>query len=214
MHRRGRGRRPLISQLRIEDLAVSRGGRALFEGLSFGLEAGEAVALTGPNGSGKTSLLRVIAGLVRAAAGEVRFGGPDGPLEPELARCSGLHLMGHQDGLKTTRTAWEELSFQARWTGGSEASARAAMSAMQLERLAELEVRMLSAGQRKRLALARLVASPRSLWLLDEPLAPLDAGQRIRFGELMAAHLSRGGLVLAAVHDPLPVPARGVEIRP
>ncbi len=214
MRRRGGGRGPLISQLRIEGLAISRGGRELFEGLSFALEAGEAVALTGPNGSGKTSLLRVIAGLVRAAAGEVRFAGPEGPLEAEVARCSGLHLLGHQDGLKTTRTAWEELSFQARWTGGSEASARAAMAAMQLERLAELEVRMLSAGQRKRLALARLVASPRSLWLLDEPLAPLDAGQRVRFGELMANHLSGGGLVLAAVHDPLPVPARGVEIRP
>ena len=213
MRRRGGGRGPLISQLMIEGLAVSRGGRELFEGLSFGVEAGEAVALTGPNGSGKTSLLRVIAGLVHPAAGEVRFAGPAGALEAEAARGSGLHLLGHQDGLKTTRTAWEELSFQARWTGGTNASARAAMAAMQLERLAELEVRMLSAGQRKRLALARLIASPRSLWLLDEPLAPLDAGQRVRFGELMAAHLSGGGLVLAAVHDPLPVPARGVELK-
>ena len=185
----------------------------LFEGLGFGLSAGEAVALTGPNGSGKTSLLRAIAGLVRPAAGRVRFAGPAGDLEPETARSSGLHLVGHLDGLKTSRTAWEELSFQARWTGGSDASARRALETMQIARLADLEVRMLSAGQRRRLALARLVASPRPLWLLDEPLAPLDSTQRARFGELMSAHLKTGGLVLAAVHDPLPIPARAVELQ-
>ena len=155
-----RGRRPLIASLEARNLAVARGGRGLFEALSFGVQAGEAVALTGPNGSGKTSLLRVIAGLVRPAAGEVRFLGPKGALEPETARSLGLHLLGHQDGLKTTRSAWEELSFQARWTGGSDAAARAAMEALQIARLADLEVRMLSAGQRRRLALARLVATP------------------------------------------------------
>ena len=193
-----------------------RGGRLLFEGLGFRMQAGEAVALTGANGSGKTSLLRAIAGLIRPAAGRVRFvgsdGRPDGTLEQEEARGRGLHLLGHHDGLKTTRTAWEELLFQVRWTGGGESSARAALEAMELERVAGLEVRMLSAGQRRRLALARLVGSPRPLWLLDEPLAPLDAARRARFGELMAAHVARGGLVLAAVHDPLPVPTRALEL--
>jgi heme exporter protein A len=203
----------LISGLVLEALAVVRGGRRLFEGLNLELRAGEAVALTGPNGSGKTSLLRTIAGLIRPAAGTVRFTGADGELEPEEARGRGLHLLGHQDGLKSARTAWEELLFQVRWTGGDEAAALAAVEALSLQPLTGLEVRMLSAGQRRRLALARLVASPRPLWLLDEPLAPLDAARRTLFGELMARHLAGGGLILAAVHDPLPIPTRSLELQ-
>lgn len=202
----------MIANLKVQALAVTRGGRKLFEGLSFALSAGEAIALTGPNGSGKTSLLRAIAGLVRPAEGEVTFAGAAGALEPEEARGRGLHLLGHQDGLKTTRTVWEELLFQAEWTGGSRASAHAALDRLDLGKLQDLEVRMLSAGQRRRLALARLVSSPRPLWLLDEPLAPLDAGRRAAFGALMAEHLALGGLILAAVHDPLPIPARGLEL--
>jgi heme exporter protein A len=102
--------------------------------------------------------------------------------------------------------------FQALWTGADEASALGALEALELMGVADLEVRMLSAGQRRRLALARLLASPRPLWLLDEPLAPLDARRRARFGEIMAGHLASGGLILAAVHDPLPIPARALEI--
>ena len=202
----------MITALDVETLSVGRGERVLFERLNLSLAAGEAVALTGANGSGKTSLLRAIAGLIRPLAGRVRFAGPAGALEAEEARSRGLHLLGHHDGLKTARTAWEELLFQARWTGGSEAAAREAMATMELNATRDLEVRMLSAGQRRRLALARLVASPRPLWLLDEPLAPLDAARRMRFGELMAAHLAGGGLILAAVHDPLPIAARSLEL--
>lgn len=170
------------------------------------------MALTGRNGAGKTSLLRAVAGLLRPIDGAIAFDGPAGELEAEVARAEALHLVGHHDGLKSTRSAWEELLFQTRWTGGSEASARVAATRLDLDRLLDLEVRRLSAGQRRRVALARLLASPRSLWLLDEPMAPLDAGHREGFGALMAEHLAGGGMVLAAVHDPLPVPCRVVEV--
>ena len=131
----------MISSVRTRELAIIRGGRQLFQQFSFALGAGEAVALTGPNGSGKTSLLRAIAGLIRPAAGQVCFDGPGGELEPEEARGRGLHLVGHQDGLKTSRTAWDELLFQARWTGGDEASAEAALEALELKAVRGLEVR-------------------------------------------------------------------------
>jgi heme exporter protein A len=202
----------VITGLALEELAVARGERLLFEGLSASLEAGEAIALTGRNGAGKTSLLRAIAGLIRPAAGQVSFRGPERPIEPEEARAAGLHLLGHQDGLKPGRTAREELGFQARWTGSSEASLAEAVERLGLKPLLDLEIRKLSAGQRRRTALARLVAAPRPLWLLDEPLAPLDAERRALVGELMAEHLAAGGLMIAAVHDPLPVPARSLEV--
>ncbi len=198
----------MIAAVEVAGLAVRRGERLLFEGLDLRLAAGEAVALTGRNGAGKTSLLRAIAGLLRPAAGTVRFEGAG----TDEARTGGLHLIGHADGLKPGRTAWEELRFQTLWTGGTEASARAAAGAFGLDRMLGLEVRRLSAGQRRRVALARLAASPRPLWLLDEPLAPLDAAHRAAFGEVMGRHLRDGGLIIAAVHDPLPVPARGLEV--
>jgi heme exporter protein A len=196
----------MLRTVLIKDLTVSRGERRLFSGLNLELAAGEAVALTGRNGAGKTSLLRAVAGLLRPEAGEILFA----DVEADTARAEHLHMVGHHDGLKSTRTAWEELRFQTLWTGGTEA--RVAAQRMDLGRLLELEVRRLSAGQRRRLALARLVASPRSLWLLDEPMAPLDAGHRAAFGQLMAEHLNSGGMILAAVHDPLPVSAHVVEI--
>lgn len=196
--------------LQIEDLALSRGGRRLFSGLSLGLEAGQACALTGANGSGKTSLLRAIAGLCAVDSGRIGFGDAD----PGVARASGLHLLGHLDGLKPSRTAGEELDFWSGWQGGAPVALEAAIDRLELRPLLDLEVRRLSAGQRRRLALARLLAAPRPLWLLDEPLSPLDAHWRGEVLEIMASHLSAGGLVLAAVHDPLPVAALSLEIRP
>jgi heme exporter protein A len=202
----------MITALSVEGLAVRRGDRLLFQALDLALAAGEAVALTGPNGAGKTSLLRAIAGFILPAAGRIAFAGAAEPLDADEARRADVHLLGHQDALKTQRTAREELVFQTLWTGGDTAGALAAASTLGLNRVLGLAVRQLSAGQRRRLALARLVASPRALWLLDEPLAPLDAQHRALFGELIARHLQGGGLVLAAVHDPLPIAARGLEI--
>ncbi|WP_419319368.1 heme ABC exporter ATP-binding protein CcmA [Caulobacter sp. ErkDOM-E] len=198
----------MLRTVLIKDLAVSRGERRLFSGFNLRIDAGEAVELTGRNGAGKTSLLRAVAGLLRPEAGQIVFEDH----EPETARAEHLHMVGHQDGLKSTRTAWEELRFQTLWCGGSPATARQAAERFDLVRLLDLEVRRLSAGQRRRLALARLVASPRTLWLLDEPMAPLDSTHRLTFGALMAEHLVGGGMILAAVHDPLPVAARVVPI--
>jgi heme exporter protein A len=198
----------MITALELRNLAVRRGGRQLFSSLSLALKPGEVCALTGANGTGKTSLLRAIAGLVPLEAGEVGFGGAD----PSQARASGLHLLGHLDGLKPARTTREELDFWSLWSGGTAESAADAARSLELVPLLDLEVRRLSAGQRRRLALARLLAAPRPLWLLDEPLSPLDAGWRTRFGAMMQEHLAGGGLILAAVHDPLPIAARTLEI--
>ena len=198
----------MIDALTLSAVGVRRGGRKLFSGLSLSLKAGEACALTGANGAGKTSLLRAVAGLVPTEAGEVGFGAA----EAGDARAEGLHLVGHQDGLKPARTTREELEFWSVWSGGTAQSAQAAAEALELTGLLELEVRRLSAGQRRRLVLSRLLAAPRPLWLLDEPLSPLDARWRTRFGEMMAAHLAGGGLILAAVHDPLPIAASTLEI--
>ena len=202
----------MIHRLVVENLELERGGRRLLAGLSFAAEAGEAVALIGANGAGKTSLLRAVAGLLRPEAGAIGFEGERDPLDPDEARSGGLHLLGHHDGLKTNRAAREELQFWSRWTGAGDAGIAEAVEALSLSALLDLDVRKLSAGQRRRLALARLIAAPRALWLLDEPMAPLDAVNRERFGALMAEHLKAGGLILAAVHDPLPVASRTVEI--
>lgn len=202
----------MIRAVRIDGLAIRRGQRLLFSGLDLRLEAGEALAVTGRNGAGKTSLLRAIAGLLATAAGRIGFEGDDGPLEPALARSRACHYLGHQDGLSARRTAREELYFQCRWTGAAAADALAAADRLGIAGALDLEVRRLSAGQRRRLALCRLLAAPRALWLLDEPFSPLDPEGRALFAEVVAAHLAGAGLVIAAVHDPLPVPALSLAI--
>lgn len=194
--------------LSVAGLTLSRGERRLFRDLSFEVAAGEAVALTGANGAGKTSLLRAVAGFIRSDAGTVAFNG----LEAGEARASGLHWLGHLDGLKPARRAREELAFQAQWFGADADGVAAAIDVLALEPLLDLEVRKLSAGQRRRLAFARLIAAPRPLWLLDEPFSPLDARWREAMGLILQAHLDKGGAVLAAVHDPLPVQARALDI--
>ena len=189
-------------------LTVSRGARVLFRDLSFSLATGEALALTGANGAGKTSLLRTLAGFIRPDTGTIAFA----DAEPAEARANHIHWLGHLDGLKTGRRARDELTFQARWAGADADGIAAAVDLLALAPLLDLEVRKLSAGQRRRLALARLIAAPRPLWLLDEPFAPLDARWRAALGLMMQAHLDKGGAILAAVHDPLPIPARPLDI--
>lgn len=201
-----------LDRLAVEALTLQRGARTLLGGLTFSAAAGEAVAITGANGAGKTSLLRAVAGLVRPRSGQIRFIGPDGALDADAARRDQCHLIGHHDGLAVGRTVREELTFAVRWTGGDAAAAIDGARRLGLERVLDLPVRHLSAGQRRRVVLIRLIAAPRRLWLLDEPLTPLDAASRALFGEVMSAHLADGGIVVAAIHDPLPISARAVTI--
>ncbi len=202
----------MITSLTIQSLAVQRGERLLFSGLTLEIGAGEAAVVSGPNGAGKTSLLRSVAGLLRPSAGRIGFRSADGPVAAADARRRDCHLVGHQDGLEGSRSARSELLFQTAWMGGTEESAMAAATRLGLRRLLLLDVRQLSAGQRRRLALARLIAAPRALWLLDEPFASLDTASRSDLGQAMAAHLAGGGLILAATHEPLGIAARTLEI--
>ena len=144
--------------LTLSSLDLIRGGRRLFSPVSLRLDAGEALVIAGPNGAGKTSLLRAVAGLLIPAAGGIAFTGFD---DPDRARAEALHLHGWNDGLKAARTAHAELTFWAHWSGGGDAHLAAAVDAFELEPLLHAEVRRLSAGQRRRLALARLLLPPR-----------------------------------------------------
>ena len=194
--------------LSVSGLTISRGERVLIRDLTFGVASGEVVALTGANGAGKTSLLRALAGFLRPDAGTIAYEGAD----LHEARHRHLHWQGPLDGLKSARRAGDELAFQARYAGADADGIAAAVDLLALTPLLDLEVRQLSAGQKRRLALARLIAAPRPLWLLDEPLSPLDARWRAVMGTLIQAHVDKGGAVIAAVHDPLPVPARTLDL--
>ena len=187
--------------LQAEGLAAFRGERLVFAGLSFAVPAGGALLLTGPNGSGKSTLLRLLAGLGRLEAGRLLWGGEDA-LADLPAHAARLRYLGHQDAVKPGLTVAENLRF---W-GGAEAVVQA-LARVDLLRLADLPARMLSAGQKRRLALARLAMAPAALWLLDEPTLGLDAASVARFGELLAGHRAAGGMVVAATHLPLPLPA-------
>jgi heme exporter protein A len=166
------------------------------------------VALVGPNGSGKSSLLRLIAGLLRSAAGEIALEG--GAAERTVGEQA--HYLGHLDALKPSLTALENLSFWARYLGSEAAAAASALSEVGLGGLMNLPAAYLSAGQRRRLSLARLVAVPRPIWLLDEPTSALDTAGQDRLADLMSAHLSGGGMILAATHGPLGIDARELRL--
>lgn len=189
------------SVLQARDLACIRGDRAVFAGLSFALPAGAALLLTGANGAGKSTLLRILAGLLPPAEGAVLWRGADTAADP-AAHAARLRYLSHQDALKPALTVAENLAFFARLRGGEVSPALAALG---LDALAELPARVLSSGQKRRLALARLALAPAPLWLLDEPTTGLDAASVERLRPLLAAHRAAGGIVVAATHIPLPL---------
>ena len=186
------------------DLACIRGGRRVFRGVGFSIAARQALVLTGPNGAGKSSLLRMIAGLIRPAEGSIAL--EDG--DPELSVGEQCHYVGHVDPLKPALTVTENLAFWARFLNGAREVDEAALveqglEAVGLADLARLPAGYLSAGQRRRLSLARVLAVPRPIWLLDEPSTALDAASQERLQRVMQTHLSGGGLIVAATHGPL-----------
>jgi heme exporter protein A len=180
-------------------LACIRGGREVFSGLDFAAESGRALVLTGRNGAGKTTLLRMIAGLLESAAGDIAIEGG----EAEASVAEQAHYLGHRDALKPALTVTENLHFWGEFLGERPVAIDGALDAVGLAGLAHLPAGYLSAGQRRRLSIARLVAVRRPLWLLDEPTAALDSASQDRLTELMQAHLASGGLIVAATHGPL-----------
>ncbi len=200
-------------QIEASALAVERGGRIIFTNIGFRLGAGEALLVTGPNGAGKSSLLRAIAGLLPLAAGRIAVAPQtDGGLS-ELC-----HYVGHADALKPSLTVYENLEFWAALLatepapGAPATKIEAALARLGLARIADLPSAYLSAGQKRRAALARLLAVHRPIWLLDEPATALDAASQSVLTGMMAAHLDEGGMIIAATHAPLALPARELAL--
>lgn len=188
--------------LKAEAVTVLRGRRPVFKDLSLSIAPGEAIVLAGPNGSGKSTLLRLLAGLVRPVAGCVLWQDQD-VLDDLAAHAGRIAYVGHLDGVKPGLTVTENLHFFATI---ARRPIGPALAAMALQPLADLPSRMLSAGQKRRLALSRLMLSSAPLWLLDEPTLGLDAASIGRFGHMLATHRQTGGMVIAATHIPLPLP--------
>jgi heme exporter protein A len=185
--------------LALDALAGGRGEKRLFEGVSLSLGPGAAVQLRGPNGSGKTTLLLVVAGVLSPAAGRVRLLGGD----PEGRSSVEIGYLGHRAGIKARLTVTENLQFWAALNGGAPAGIAAALELVGLAPIATLDAGLLSAGQTRRLALARLILAERPVWLLDEPTAALDAAGEALVARLIDTQLDRGGVVLAATHHDL-----------
>ncbi|HEY3846185.1 MAG TPA: heme ABC exporter ATP-binding protein CcmA [Acetobacteraceae bacterium] len=194
--------------LRAEGLAAFRAERLVFREVGFAIPAGGALLLLGPNGSGKSTLLRLLAGLKRPDAGTITWDGEDIAIDPG-SHASQVAYVGHLDAVKPGLTTAENLVWDARLGGGN---VDAALAALDLAPLAAIPARMLSAGQRRRLALARLALTRAPLWLLDEPTIGLDAAAIDKFGAMLVSHRARGGVIVAATHVTLPVPG-AAELR-
>jgi len=187
--------------LRADGLVVLRNDRIVLDGVSFGVASGGAVVLRGPNGAGKSTLLRVLAGLRRPDGGAVTWDGE--VVRDPVFHATRLGYLGHQDALKPGLTVRENLALTACVSGGDVVEA---MAAFDLVDLADLPARLLSAGQKRRAALARVVLRRVPVWLLDEPSLGLDAHAIMRLGEALAVHRARGGMVIVTTHVPLPLP--------
>lgn len=185
-----------------------RGGRDVFSGLDFETCSGETLAVVGPNGSGKTSLLRIIAGLLAPADGSIALEGGD----VELTLPEQAHYVAHRDALKPALSVIENLSFWQDFLGGEASDAKGCLATVGLDHAIHLPAAYLSAGQRRRLSIARLLTVRRPIWLLDEPTNALDSAGQSMFAALMADHLARGGLIVAATHVPLGITARELPI--
>jgi len=195
-------------RLLASELACTRGGRQVFSGLGFELAPGEALQVTGPNGAGKSSLLRLLAGLVQPAAGRIVLEGGD----PELTLGEQAHYLGHQDAVKPALSVRENLGFWTHFLNGLAPNIDGALAAVGLSAISHLPAGYLSAGQRRRLSIARLIAVQRPIWLLDEPTSALDAAGQTMLAALMGQHLTSSGLILAAIHGPIGL-ERAKELR-
>jgi heme exporter protein A len=190
------------------EVGCVRGGREVFSGLNFEAASRDALAVVGPNGSGKTSLLRLIAGLLAPARGSIILEGG----EAELTLAEQSHYLGHRDALKPALSVSENLNFWRDFLGGETSNPAESLATVELDHAAHLPAAFLSAGQRRRLSIARLLTVWRPVWLLDEPTNALDtAGQKL-FATLMGDHLARGGLIIAATHMPLGITSRTLRV--
>jgi heme exporter protein A len=190
---------PTKTSLAAHGISCQRGGRLLFEGLSFALEPGESLLVSGPNGAGKTSLLRLIAGLLPLQAGRIEGGDASVPL---LELC---HYVGHLNGIKSALTLGENVRFWVDFLGGDDAELEGAYRKFGLEELKDLPAGILSAGQKRKLALLRLFAAARPIWLLDEPSVSLDVASVKVLDKAIAEHLAQDGIAVVASHVPLKV---------
>lgn len=182
-----------------DNLVCQRGGRIVFSGLNFSVSSGEAMMVVGRNGAGKSSLLRMIAGLICISAGRLDLTGA----EADVALPEQAHYLGHLDALKPSLSVRENLRFWAEYLGTGDAAVDPALDIVDMTPLADLPAAYLSAGQRRRLSIARLVAVQRPLWLLDEPTSALDVQSQDRLAGLMRKHLADGGMIMAATHGPI-----------
>lgn len=194
--------------LEARDLTCLRGGRIVFAALDLALAPGGAVLVIGPNGSGKSTLLRVLAGLLPPLAGAVSWRGRPVAADPEGFRAETRYL-GHLDAVKPQLTAEENLAFWTRLYGAGTGRVATALATFGLDALADLPARMLSAGQRRRLGLARLIAAPAPLWLLDEPTVALDRSGVAAVERAIAAHRADGGVAVVSTNAPLTLPNAG-----